>query len=171
MLNNDVLNDAECTHVSFLKLVDVVFAVDQLPISGVPLVSNQIYKNGCICATAADSPRANCQSVFDHCRTESHHLIWFYILLYIWQSRFWLLMVNTSANTHRAAAQRSVLRWQAAPSQPHCRLHSCPASARKETCTSPLLTSSSKLPNWKKIRVTRVWIIKCLNSQSWQNAC
>lgn len=72
------------------------------------------------------------------------------ILLCIWQSRFWLLGVNTVAHTYRAEARRLVLRGQVAPSQPRYRLHLCPASAHNETHTFPSSKSSSELPYWKK---------------------
>jgi len=68
--------DIECTHISFLKLVDVVFADDQLSSSGVPEVSNQTQINRCICAAAADSARAHRHSVFDPCRSAMTQFRW-----------------------------------------------------------------------------------------------
>lgn len=59
-----------CTHICFFKLVDVVFAVDQLAIPRVPLVSDQIDKNGGICSTAANASRAYSHSVLYHCGAE-----------------------------------------------------------------------------------------------------
>ena len=60
------------------------------------------------------------------------------------------LEVNTRAFTYRAVVQGLFLHRQGAPSQPRYRLHSCPASAHKETHTSPSLMSSSESPNWRK---------------------
>ena len=52
------------------------------------------------------------------------------------------LWLNAYVWTYRAAAQRSVLRWQKAPSPLHYRLRWCPATAHMEMCISPLLKTS-----------------------------
>lgn len=59
------------TYVSLFKLVDVVLAVDQPAVPGVPVIADQVEKNGGVCAAATEGPRAHCHSVFDHCLTET----------------------------------------------------------------------------------------------------
>lgn len=54
--------------------------------------------------------------------------------------------VKLGVNTYGAAARERALRRREAPSQPRYHPHSCPASAHRESCTSPSSESSSEWP-------------------------
>lgn len=93
-------------------------------------------------------------------------LISFYTTLN-WKSRNRFLKINISAYTYKAAAQRLLLRRQAAPLQPRYRLHLCPASARKETNTSPLLMSSSELPDQGNVMLKSLYDLMRTRRSDW----
>lgn len=108
------------THVSFLKLVGVVFAVDQLPLSSVPLLSNQIKENWCIRPTSTNVPRTYGHSVFNHCTPQRQY--WeLFAMLFTFHP--YTVRVTECAWMYGAAAHRWGLQWQEALAQLHCHPH------------------------------------------------